>query len=362
MSCRDQPIGIWVIDRQATAGCIERLGDARRIADAMNQAVGVLLIDSTNQSHGADDGLEAAGAPLIQHGADQVLIVRINSDSQRSPADRLSAKAKADITISAWKSHPVRLVFAGSDPESREWAALLAATSNWRYIDPALMAEYRSGQTVITQLDPTGRKSRQVELNITETAVLTLRDGVAAPLRQDPSRRGDVKFIPPISEIQTIHSQIISAAPLTSDIRDVQRLVAGGRGLGSKAGFDLLRDVAEQLHAGVAASRMAVDLGWIEAERQVGQTGKTVAPDVYIACGISGAGHHLEGMKESKHIVAINTDAEAPIMKVADLALVADLYPVLEILKQRLKSQALARQHENQRDQQPDSSAQDSGR
>ena len=115
------------------------------------------------------------------------------------------------------------------------------------------------------------------------------------------------------------------------------RLVAGGRGLGSKQGFNRLRQFAEKLGAGVAASRMAVDLGWVPYERQVGQTGRTVTPELYIACGISGASHHIQGMSQASHIVAINTDPNAPILKIAHLSLVADLHAILENAQRRLE-------------------------
>ena len=101
-----------------------------------------------------------------------------------------------------------------------------------------------------------------------------------------------------------------------------------------------LRRVAQQLDAGVAASRMAVDLGWIEHARQVGQTGKTVQPELYIACGISGASHHLEGMPDSRCIVAVNTDPKAPLLQRAHLSIVGDLHEVLRHLERELERTA----------------------
>jgi len=126
------------------------------------------------------------------------------------------------------------------------------------------------------------------------------------------------------------------ADPNTVDIRYAERLLAGERGVGGVEGFRRLARIAEKLQAGVAASRVAVDLGWIDRERQVGQTGKTVAPALYLACGISGASHHLDGMAEAQHIVAINRDPEAAIFKVAHLGLVADLHEVLAQLEEKL--------------------------
>jgi electron transfer flavoprotein alpha subunit len=161
-------------------------------------------------------------------------------------------------------------------------------------------------------------------------AIVTLRPGVGEAVPPDATRQGVLRHIAAVPQPEKrLPVQTIPTDPASVDIRYAERLVAGGRGLGSKAGFDALRRFASKIGAGIAASRMAVDLGWIERERQVGQTGKTVAPDLYIACGISGASHHLEGMSGARRIVAINTDANAPIFSLAHLGLVADLYEVL---------------------------------
>jgi electron transfer flavoprotein alpha subunit len=161
--------------------------------------------------------------------------------------------------------------------------------------------------------------------------VLTLKAGVAEAVTPDPDRTGTAERIHSVAfGTDPIRlEREIPADPSEVDIRYADRIVAGGRGLGGADGFQQLARVARILKAGVAASRVAVDLGWIDRERQVGQTGKTVAPALYLACGISGASHHLAGMAEARHIVAINTDPNAPIFKVAHIGLIADLRQVL---------------------------------
>jgi electron transfer flavoprotein alpha subunit len=230
-------------------------------------------------------------------------------------------------------------VLASGSPDGRAWAARLAVRRGWRLVSPALRADFdHDGRLVVRALSACGRFSRELTLGADETAVLVLRPGVAEALPADFDRVGTVERMASLEageEPMRIEREI-PADPGEVDIRYADRIVAGGRGLGGAEGFQQLARVAKALNAGVAASRVAVDLGWIDRNRQVGQTGKTVAPALYLACGISGASHHLSGMAKAQHIVAINTDPAAPIFKAAHFGLVADLHEVLSELEARL--------------------------
>jgi electron transfer flavoprotein alpha subunit len=307
---QDRPLQVWILGNGVDGALLERAGDARRAADQLGTGVGALVL-----------GVEAHTAEvLLAHGADRVCML----------ATQLGLQSAVATTAAGLGAYNPRLVFACGDCWGREWAALLAVRQGWRLVSPALMVQVRNCAVEVTGLDRSGRLARNIRVGPEDTVVLTLRPGVAEALRADPARRGEMVQIDAVHQPEPVTSlQTLPADPATVDIRYAERLVAGGRGLGHKHGFDTLRRFAGKLGAGVAASRMAVDLGWIESERQVGQTGKTVTPTLYIACGISGASHHLDGMSGAEHIVAINTDPEAPIFKVAHLGLVADLFEVL---------------------------------
>ena len=289
---------------------LERLGDARLVADRIDAAVGALVLDADHE----------ALKMLIAHGADAALCVTARPGPWSSVA----------TAVAALTGHAPRLVLAPGDCMGREWASLLAARLGWKLVSPALRVQVRGDGFEVTGLDRGGRLARTIRVARDETAVVTMRPGVAEALKADPAREGKAASIDVVSRPEsTKRLRFVPADPAIVDIRFAERLVAGGRGVGGREGFDRLRRFAARIQAGVAASRMAVDLGWIESDRQVGQTGKTVSPGLYVACGISGASHHLEGMSQAEHIVAINSDPEAPIFRVAHLGLVADLHEVL---------------------------------
>jgi electron transfer flavoprotein alpha subunit len=304
------PAEVWVLDEDAGPGTLERLGDARHVADRLRGRVGVLAVGPADPARGA----------LVPRGADRVVHLVV---AEPTAAAKVAAGA-------AWLApRGPRLVLAAGDVAGREWAARLAARTGWRLVSPALGVEVKGRELEVLALGAEGF-CRRVRAGEGEPVVATLRPGVGEALPADPGRTGEVTIARVEPEPDgVVRRRHLPSDPETVDIRFASRLVAGGRGLGGREGFDLLRRFARRIGAGVAASRMAVDLGWIERERQVGQTGRTVRPHLYLACGISGASHHLEGMSEARHVVAINTDPRAPIFRAAHLGLVGDLHAVL---------------------------------
>ena len=169
----------------------------------------------------------------------------------------------------------------------------------------------------------------------------TVRPGVMEMPQRDMSRQGKVTVVDAglsmddrnVEILQVVHDD---KKPV--DITEAKVLVSGGRGVGSAEGYAPLRELAEVLGGEVSSSRIGVDSGWIEKDRQVGQTGKTVHPDLYVACGISGAIQHLAGMEGSEFVIAINKDETCPMMKLADLGIVGDLHVIVPKLTEAIKA------------------------
>lgn len=176
----------------------------------------------------------------------------------------------------------------------------------------------------------------------TRPQMSTVRPGVMQKADPEPGRQGTVEQFRPQFDSSKFRVRLVENVKVDKglvDISEAKILVSGGRGVGTQDGFEKLYALAETLGAEVSSSRAMVDAGVIDHNRQVGQTGKTVRPDVYFACGISGAIQHLAGMEESDLIIAINKDKFAPIFKVSDLGIVGDVHKIIPMLNERLKKE-----------------------
>jgi electron transfer flavoprotein alpha subunit len=214
-----------------------------------------------------------------------------------------------------------------------EVAALLAERLEKAWIPDALtMAVTRTGALEVTAAAHGGKLSRTHRPAADRPAVVTMREGVAEARRVDRPRPPEVRAVDvDLADVPVVTAveEFLPADPRTVAITLARRVVSAGRGTGGPEGVRAVAGLADALAAALGASRLVVDLGWAPPERQVGQTGHTVRPDLYVACGISGASHHLAGMRESKHVIAINPDAAAPIHEVAHLSLYGDLHQVI---------------------------------
>lgn len=305
---------------------LELLGKARELADTLGEKV-VGILPGNNISDQAQT--------CIAHGADKVIVI----DNQALDHYTTEAYAQAIDKVIA---------------EKKPGIVLFGATTIGRDLGPRLSARVNTGLTAdCTGLDISEDRDLLMTRpafggNLMATIVCrdhrpqmsTVRPGVMRMLPADTNRKGEVEIFDVTFDKSRFHVRVKEVVKETKnliDITEAKVLVSGGRGVGTTGGFDKLRELADAIGAEVSSSRAMVDAGVIGHERQVGQTGKTVRPDVYFALGISGAIQHLAGMEESDFIIAVNKDKYAPIFAVADLGIVGDVNKVVPLLTERLR-------------------------
>ena len=181
-----------------------------------------------------------------------------------------------------------------------------------------------------------GKVVSEVRVNSTPAMVSLRPNVVPVNPKGDDTPETEKREMPEV-DLRTVIKDVAQAAAGTVELTEAKIIVSGGRGLGGPEPFPMLQELCDVLGAALGASRAAVDAGWIHHSHQVGQTGKVVSPDLYIACGISGAIQHQAGMRTSRIIVAINKDSEANIFKICDYGIVGDLFEVVPILTEEAK-------------------------
>ena len=308
---------------------LELLTKGRKLADRLGVKLEAIAIGSKL------DGIERQVMPYV------VDVLHVFDDPRLSP----------------YTTQPHAAVLVGLFKEEKPQVCLMGATVVGRDLGPRVSSALKSGLTAdCTSLeigdhdDPKTGKSYKDLLyqirpafggNIIATIVnpehrpqmATVREGVMKKEILDPDYKGTVvrhdanEYVPDAEYIVKVIDRHIQKAK--NNLKNAPIVVAGGYGVGSKEGFDMLFELARELHAEVGASRAAVDAGFVEHDRQVGQTGVTVRPKLYIACGISGQIQHLAGMQESKIIISINTDPDAPINAIADYVVVGKVEDVV---------------------------------
>ena len=234
----------------------------------------------------------------------------------------------------AQQVQPDAIIFGGTS-NGRDLAPRLAARLNAGVASDVDQLELADGKLKARRPVYSGKAFARVEVSSTP-AIATIRPN-AFPAAEGGGAAPEVIEVSSSSESKAklLETKTPEAGELT--IAEADIIVSGGRGLKEAGNFSLIRDLAHAIGGAVGASRATVDAGWIDHQHQVGQTGRVVSPNLYIAAGISGAIQHLAGMSSSKHIVAINKDAEAPIFRIADLGVVGDLFQILPALTEEVK-------------------------
>ena len=310
----------------------ELLGKARDLADVLGEKVVALLLGC-----GVADQAQA----LIEYGADEVIVV----DTPE---------------LKDYLSEQYSQVMSQIIDERKPNIVLYGATTIGRDMAPRLASRLKAGLTAdCTKLEIQEGENGQLDLHSTRPAfggnlmativcpntrpqMSTVRPGVMQKMERQAGRQGVVTPFTPKFDTSKFKVRVVETIRADKEIADISEakiLVSGGRGVHNKEGFDKLQALANVLGGQVASSRAMVDNGVMPHECQVGQTGKTVRPNLYMACGISGAIQHLAGMEESDFIIAINKDKFAPIFSVADLGIVGDLHKIVPMLTERLKKE-----------------------
>ena len=273
---------------------------------------------------------------LIAHGAD--IVYRADNEALNYFTDETYGAVLTDLI----QQHKPEVVLAGATAIGRSFIPGVACTLGAGLTADCTQLDTRTDDGALLQTRPAfgGNIMATIECPNSRPQMSTVRPKVMKELEYDESRKGeiiDVKLQPAMlqSRVRVIESVIAEQDDVNIHESDI--LVGGGRGLDSEKGFKLIRELAASLNGSVAASRAAVDAGWIGYPHQVGQTGKTVAPKLYIACGISGAIQHVAGMQSAETIVAINRDKNAPIFDVADFGIVGDLFEILPKLISKIE-------------------------
>jgi len=323
--------GVWVLaeqkENEVSRTTLELIGEGRKLADTLGVELSAILL-----GHEVDN----IAPELIAYGADKVIY-----------ANHPELK---NYTTDGYTKVITNLIY-----ERKPEIILIGATNVGRDLGPRISSRVGTGLTADCtklEIDMENRRILQTRPafggNIMATIVTkkhrpqisTVRPGVMMKRAYDETRKGEIEnvtvdLLP--SDIRVKVEEIVKSGKYVANLLEADVIVSGGRGLGNAEGFKLLEELAEVLGGVVGSSRAAVDEGWISQANQVGQTGNSVRPTLYIACGISGALQHLAGMQSSDCIIAINKNPDAPIFGVADYGIVGDLYKVLPMMIEEFK-------------------------
>ncbi|MBW2683747.1 MAG: electron transfer flavoprotein subunit alpha [Deltaproteobacteria bacterium] len=298
---------------------LELLGIGRALADKRKVKLSAVLI-------GYETG--EVGEELVGYGAD--IVYRVDHDALGVFTDENYCAVLTDLI----KEHKPEIVLAGATAIGRSFIPGVATTLNAGLTADCTQLEIREEDGALLQTRPAfgGNIMATIVCESSRPQMSTVRPKVMKALEFDGERKGEIVDIVPSpaqlkSRVKVLEIVVEEAANV--NIQEADILVSGGRGLESAKGFELIRQLADMIDARVSASRAVVDAGWIPYPHQVGQTGKTVAPQLYIACGISGAVQHAAGMQSAETIVAINRDKNAPIFDIADYGIVGDLFEII---------------------------------
>ncbi|HRY83571.1 MAG TPA: FAD-binding protein [Candidatus Cloacimonadota bacterium] len=328
---KSQYSGIWVFaenTRGVIAGVVyELLGKGRELADQMGEELTAVLLGS---------GLEGMSSLLIAHGADQV--IEVDDPALLHFRDEYYARSLTDLAL----RYKPSVILAGATVVGRSFIPRVAINLHTGLTADCTGLEFDPETGNLMQTRPAfgGNIMATIVTANHRPQMATVRHKVMDPIVPDDSRNGVViqeTVNLDLEEEKTRWLGFVAEESNLVNITEANIIVSAGRGIKDAKNFAMIEELARALDGAVGASRAAVDAEWIPYSHQVGQTGKTVKPNIYISIGISGAIQHLAGMSSADYIIAINKDPDAPIFKVADLGIVGDLFEVVPLLIKRIK-------------------------
>lgn len=326
---------LWVYietnrDGSAKPVGLELLNPGQRLAKVQGGALVAVIIGNN---------IESAIKDATKYGAEKIIAV------DDKIYEQYTTDAYADTLVALLKKYEPTTMFVGATGNGRDMAprASCRLGTGLTADCTALDIDEEDGKMAWTRPAFGGNLMATIKCPDSIPQIGTVRPGVFKKLEADESRTAEVineKVDIDPAKIRTKVVELIKeAATEIVNLEGADVIVSGGRGLGDPSKFELIKELADLLGGEVGASRAAVDAGWIAHSHQVGQTGKTVSPKLYIACGISGAIQHMAGMSGSRTIVAINKDADAPIFNIADYGIVGDLNTIIPMLINEIKKQ-----------------------
>jgi electron transfer flavoprotein alpha subunit len=276
-------------------------------------------------------GLSSLATELAQYGINQVFAIEHADLENYNTENYFTAISRLIDQL-----QPYALIF-GHTAAGRDLAPMVAASLNAGQISDVIAIEKTTGEVYFTRPLYAGKAFEQKQFS-EGPLIVTIRPNniAAAEITDVHAEVVQAEYVPP-SSLRSIVKDVVRKTSGKVDLTEAKIIISGGRGVKSVTGFKPLEQLAEVLNAAVGASRGACDSGYCDYSMQIGQTGKVVTPEIYIACGISGAIQHLAGMSQSRIIIAINKDPEAPIFKVADYGIVGDLFEVVPLLTEEFK-------------------------
>ncbi len=253
-----------------------------------------------------------------------------------SGEQRSSSHAGASALAARAAVNPPDLIVVGATPAGRDLAARLAAKLGWTYLSECAELRVEDGRAVAVRSMYAGKV--RATLAGALPAVVSVRAGIMTVADDAPPARTEAVQVAADAGLEFVRFEETKASGIRVPLGEARVVVSAGRGLKGPENWKIVEDLADVLGAAIGASRAVTDAGWRPNEEQVGQTGKTVTPDLYVALGISGAIQHLAGMSSSKVIVAVNKDPDADLLKIADYAVVADLFEFVPALTEELRA------------------------